>query len=603
MQIRPSSLSLQRFFVEAREQFVIPAYQRRYAWGTRQQWDLFQDLLSLEQNDNHLLGTIVFLTQAHRPGINRLELVDGQQRLTSLTLLVKALADRFRRETEAGDDLADSYLRDTQTYLSCKDGDRRAHPKLLLGDLDHSDYLAIMNGTDLSDVRNKSLLAAYDNFTKWVGDLSLQELYAFFEKLMSNTAVIRLDVSQAKDAYKLFEMINNRGLRLQPTDTIKNFILGHAAGLLDDTLKSVKTDWQKLIVALDGLNADDFLRQWLAGKLHRKVSKNKLVSDFRGYYSRRVVEAKAAVQYEVVDDAADDADDEVDTQEVQIEDLQLQPAVDATPIRRIKLVSFVKEMRVGAELYARIRHADMQDVAIDRSLVNLRRINTLPAVTWLLDLFSRGSVDRKTKMRLLKALEAFMMRRHICSRRTNELESIFASMAALPDQRYENLVFDKLREHTPPDTEFEERFAKYEFAPALIDRARYALEQIEYHLHHGHGEMAVADPSVVEVEHIIPKAANKPATKKEFGDWPTYLGADWTRGYEKSLHRIGNLTLLSGSLNVAASNNPFLAKKEEYKKSSIKITNQLGKLNQFRLNAVQKRSEEFSKLAVKIWRV
>ena len=108
---------------------------------------------------------------------------------------------------------------------------------------------------------------------------------------------------------------------------------------------------------------------------------------------------------------------------------------------------------------------------------------------------------------------------------------------------------------------------------------------------------------MVEVEHIIPKAVHKRSVKQEFGDWPTYLGAGWKRDYEKALHRIGNLTLLSGSLNVVASNNPFLAKKKEYKQSSIKITQDLGRLNQFRLNAVQKRSEAFAKLAVKIWRV
>ena len=75
MKISTVSLSLNKFFTSGKEQFVIPPYQRRYAWGTKQQRDLFEDLHSLGANDNHLLGTIVFLTNAHHYGLNRLEVV------------------------------------------------------------------------------------------------------------------------------------------------------------------------------------------------------------------------------------------------------------------------------------------------------------------------------------------------------------------------------------------------------------------------------------------------------------------------------------------------------------------------------------------------
>jgi len=77
--------------------------------------------------------------------------------------------------------------------------------------------------------RIKNIRDAYNNFSQWLGNFPSQELNHFFFTLTNMTVIIRLDVGKAQDAYKLFETINNRGLRLSPTDIIKNFLLGHAA--------------------------------------------------------------------------------------------------------------------------------------------------------------------------------------------------------------------------------------------------------------------------------------------------------------------------------------------------------------------------------------
>ena len=89
MKITPTTLTLQQFFSVGNEQFLIPAYQRRYAWGQRQQRELFDDLRLLTSGDTHLLGTVLFLSDTHKPGINQLELVDGQQRVTTITILMR----------------------------------------------------------------------------------------------------------------------------------------------------------------------------------------------------------------------------------------------------------------------------------------------------------------------------------------------------------------------------------------------------------------------------------------------------------------------------------------------------------------------------------
>lgn len=595
MKITPSTLALQQFFSVSNEQFHIPAYQRRYAWGQRQQRELFDDIRLLPPGDTHLLGTVLFLADTHKPGINQLELVDGQQRVTTIAILMRVLARRYERE---GDGEAAQEL---SKLLQCKGVDRKAQPKLELGDLDHGDYMRLMDGGDTTEIENECLKSAYEHFTEWVDQLSEEGLNEFFHKLLNSASIIRLDVGAAKDAYKLFETINNRGLRLKPTDIIKNFLLGHASSLPAGTLDKVKDDWRKLIVALDGLDSDDFFRQWLAGRLHRKVTKTKLVADFKAYYLRQVLEAESMTEF--LSSTIKDDEDEEDAEDVAITGEEEEAVEAPAKIKKVKLTAFAKSLRQSAETYSQLLWCTTDSTKVNRHIANLWRIKAFQAFTWLLDMFGRESLDEKVQIRLLKALEAFMMRRHICEKRSNELETIFAGLTGIADDGYEKAVLAVLQEHTPDDEEFESSFASFPFVPAVIERARYALEMFEYRAIAHKNEYYLADPDDLELEHIIPKAADKASTKKDFGDWPTYLGEGWKAKHTKMLHRIGNMTLLADELNVVASNNPFLAKRKEYAKSNIQLTKDLVGLSQFKFKQVEDRSKAFAKQAVAIWRV
>ncbi len=389
-------------------------------------------------------------------------------------------------------------------------------------------------------------------------------------------------------------------MRLKPTDIIKNFLLGHASSLPAGTLDKVKDDWRKLIVALDGLDSDDFFRQWLAGKLHRKVTKTKLVADFKAYYLRHVQEAESMTEFlssTIKDDEEeDDAEDVAITGEEEADEVSVK-------IKKVKLTAFAKALRQSAERYSGLLLCMTESTKVNRHIANLGRIKAFQAFTWLLDMFGRESLDEKAQVRLLKALEAFMMRRHICEKRSNELETIFAGLTGIADEGYEKAVLEILREHTPDDEEFESSFASFPFVPAVINRARYALEMFEYQAIGHKNEYYLADPDELELEHIIPKAADKASTKKDFGDWPSYLGEGWKVKHTKMLHRIGNMTLLADELNVVASNNPFLAKRKEYKESNIRLTKDLASYAQFKFKAVEDRSKAFAKQAVGIWKV
>lgn len=592
MEITSTTFTLQLFFSSNIEQFIIPAYQRRYAWGERQQRELFEDILHLPSGDTHLLGTVLCLTGTYTPGVNQLELVDGQQRITTLAILFLALAEYFDKK-EAVDAAAEM-----RKLLVCRTRDRKIQPKVLLGDLDNDDFVRLMANDARDEIENERLLDAYEYFTEWLSELDLNNAYVFADKLCNAMTIIRLNVSSAKDAYKLFETINNRGLRLRPTDIIKNFLLGHASTLSNDILDKVRKQWSALIVALDYVDSDDFFRQWLAGKLHRKVTTGGLVTDFKTYYVRNVQEASSLAVYAARNSMEDE--DQDDDEDVSITGEKTAPTEKP---RKVKLASFVTDLRKAADLYANLLWSETGAAKIDRHLTNLDRIKAFQSYTLLLDMFQRPELEERAILRLLKMLEAFMMRRHVCEKRTNELETIFAGLTGIPDDGYEKTVIATLREHTPDDEEFQSAFASFPFVPAVIDRARYALEMFEYDNIGSRNEFFLAAPDEVHVEHIIPKAADRPATKSQFGDWPTYLGAGWKIKHDKLVHRIGNMTLLAQALNINASNHPFEAKRNEYSNSNISLTMELANMNNFKFKAVEERSQMFAEKAVRIWKV
>ena len=160
MKITPSQLTIAQLLSSKNEQFFIPAYQRRYAWGNKQLVELFEDINLLDKNDSHFLGTILLLTESHKANINMLEVVDGQQRIISLSLLLEAIKDRFA-ELDRED-----IVNEIEGYLYCQGLDRKKQNKIVLGDLDEPDYskvLTLKNEIDItteSEIKNKKLLIA-----------------------------------------------------------------------------------------------------------------------------------------------------------------------------------------------------------------------------------------------------------------------------------------------------------------------------------------------------------------------------------------------------------------------------------------------------------
>lgn len=573
MKITPTSLSVSQLLSTESEQFTIPAYQRRYSWQDKQVKELFDDINHLEAGDTHLLGSIVCLTGDYSAGITNLELVDGQQRTTTIMLFLDAIEDKLRADGNDEDAQSIAKLVTSKDYTGTKS------KKLQLGDLDNKDFARVIDDQELNEVVNNNLLRARKLIGDLIGKLGADEFNQFRYKFINQAYIIRLDVAQAKDAFKLFETINNRGLSLSPTDIIKNFLLGNASIIGVETLESVKEDWTKIVLSLDGIDMDNFFRQYMAGQTGQKVTLTRLIDTFKTYYAQNIEEGESLREYEEFVEAVEEA--------------------GATPKQDLK--SFAKTLRTAADIYRQIQTASFTDEEINRRLINLKKIRSVASYTFILNLMQRSNVTTKDILEILRMIEIFMLRRNVAEYRTSELEDIFVALTKLSD---ENIVANTKKifaDNMPSDEEFETRLQKHVFKGQLEARAKYMLEYL------GYGtlsptEMVIKSHRAVELEHIMPQTIDTKKAKQELGDWVSYLGQDVTL-HAEYLAKLGNLTMLGKKLNIVASNNPYESKRVEYAKSEIAMTKALASIEEWGMKQIDDRTEELARKATALWRL
>lgn len=594
MKITPNALTINQLFSSANEQFVIPAYQRRYSWRERQINELIEDIELTETGDTHLLGSIVCLTGHHTAGINQLELVDGQQRLTTITILLECIRQRLEEQGEK------EAVSDLIRLLSARALGGLSVRKVVLDSIDSVEFERLLkrtSGNDGEKYENVHLARAFAIVREWLDDQDLAKLAGFLYKLQNLALIIRLDVGDAKDAFKLFETINNRGLKLSPTDIIKNFVLGNAARFGRPQLDEARVSWAKLVANLDGTDSDAFFRYYLISVLKQRVTKSDVVPEFKWLFMNEVVEAADLPDRHLYSDEEDEEEDgEVIAQDDYVEDTRLGLDKTASISFNDFIVNLVKSARVFGELVL----VKTGEKRIDRHLQNLRMIKSAQTYGFLMHL-RVGGTPIKVFMEVLKLTESFVLRRHVCKERANETEALFARLCTTDPANPIPAVKAAYREACPSDEKFRDEFAAANFTPNIIDRARYCLEQIELRSLGSYDELQVLGSEAVHVEHIIPQKIKTKRAKEEFGDWVSYLGDRAELNHAKYVSRIGNLTVFAGPLNIGASNNPFAKKKMAYKESSIQLTVKLAAMPSFKFKQVEDRSMELAKVAVGLW--
>lgn len=553
--------------------FKVPEYQRQYAWKEPQWEDMWNDLDELTETEgSHFLGSIVVVQEETRMGdLNIMEVVDGQQRLVTISLLLCLIRDRLREieEEDWGKDL-DPQARAEEIeadYLYKKDEQMSRHPNITLSTFDDDDYQEILQGLYPNDEESQ-LIEAVKYYTEKIHELNHEQVEEMRKHLVNSMTLVTIRCNSEESAFKLFETLNDRGLDLTAVDLMKNHLFSVATQSPQSVLnyEQVKTDWEEMIRLI-------------------KPELTKPARFFRHYMmsSKEPDIPEAISSYKLYDRFCELVDEEIEHSDTMIQD-------------------YIRDMKDKAYLYVDIVNADTEkfdsrsNTTINRYLENLNILGATQERTLLLRLFSE--IDNANELiRGLSAIESFIFRWRVTNQTTGtDVDEIHAKLCSdvfdEPDPIGE--LIKELESKAPSDSEVRVAIMTNQFP--RNERTRYILSKIEMEgFSKDHSK--VIDSTTVEIEHIAPR---KSFTADKYVSWSDYLNCG-KETFEEYCNKIGNLTLLNQRMNARAQDKPFDQKKREYESSEFEMTQEITNIDYWSTEKIENRTKELAEKAPKIW--
>ena len=546
-------------FLEKSPQFVIPIYQRTYSWTERECRQLWNDILRTGSNDAiaaHFVGSIVYiqkgLYQVARQ--SALLVIDGQQRLTTVMLILEALARRVG-DGEPLDGFSAKKIRSYYLLNPLEEGERGF--KLLLTQTDKQSLLALMQQKPQPAEPSLRITENFAFFEEWVqaAGADLTPLCKGLAKLM----IVDIALSRDQDNPQLiFESMNSTGRELSQADLIRNFIL---MGL--DTAQQTRLyeeHWRPMEVAFGqeayGTHFDSFMRHYLTLKTGGAIPNVRAVYEaFKGH--ARLPEVKAA-------------------------------GVDA----------LVADIHVYAGYYCAMALDKEPDKDLGAAFQDLRALKVDVAFPFLLELYddhTQGQLPKEAFVRAVRLVESYVFRRAVCAIPTNSLNKTFATFGrVLQKDRY----IESIQAHLLTLPSYRRFPGDEEFKRDLASRDLYNFSRWSYWLrrleNHDRKERVPVDEYTIE--HILPQNENLSAT------WRETLGPEWQRVQEAWLHTLGNLTLTG--YNSEYSDRPFGEKRDMqggFKESPLRLNEGLGALDTWNETTIQIRAKRLAEQAVQVW--
>lgn len=538
------------------KQFVIPVYQRLYSWGIDQCSTLWDDIVSLEKEgkESHFVGSIVNIAETAMPtGVQRFMIIDGQQRLTTLTLMMIALrnyVDAHPGETS----LKSSKIMHVFLINEDESGDDRY--KLLLTESDKDTLIALIEKKPLPVNPSPRIKENFAFFTKKIGakEITPDQVYDSIGRLQIVDITLDRD---ADDPQAIFESLNSTGKELSQSDLIRNNVL---MGLDSKTQSVVYNNiWHpmELLFTTDSEDVmDDFFRDYLTMKELRIPRMRNVYDDFKRYR-----------QY------------------------------NADGFKTTK--DLCKDIYTYAKYYTDLVYCRSDDKEIESLYKDIKEIHMDVVYPFLLRIhayWDERIISRDDYVEILKICITYVIRRSICSLPTNSMNKTFAT--SLPNALKVNDLMNSIRaffvlsdsgREMPKDNEF-----KLEFQTRNIYYMRvksYILRSLE-----DYNNKAPIQMENYSIEHIMPQ------TEKLKPEWIKDLGANWKEIHEKYLHTIGNLTLTA--YNQEMSDSPFMDKmnmKGGFKQSALRLNSYVIKQTTWNEDKIKERADELSDLALKIW--
>lgn len=563
--MKASEINLNRFLSQTDTQFVIPVYQRNYDWTEAQCRQLLTDILAAgitEKINAHFIGSIVYIHDDvySVSGIRELAIIDGQQRLTTVTLIYIAI---YRLLKSMGDQ--QKLTRIHETYLINKFAAEEEKLKLRPTENNDRAIKHLLSGDDGESFGGgySRVLGNFGFFRSQITEENIETVLNGLSKLM----FVEVSLERGKDdAQRIFESLNSTGLELSQADLIRNFIL---MGLNRKNQNDIYVKyWQKIELNAKELKTNqsrvsDFIRDYLTLKTKKIPNKSSVYAQFK--------ERFPTLQYEELEVLLDE----------------------------LKRISWHYRKFVNPD--------EESDVEIRRQLQNIDHLEINVSYPFLLQVFSDYENELINKAQLLGVMEliqSFVWRRFVLGLPTNALNKIFMRLYEDVDvgdyvaSITASLMKRKGPQRFPKNAEVLASVIERDFYNIKPKNRTYFLQRLE---NHNNKEMVQLDgDSGITIEHIFPQTPD--------AKWKHQLSEEAYQAFvETHLHTIGNLTL-SGN-NGSLGNKSFMekkgmnvdAKEQGYTFSRLWLNRYLKDIDAWNLETYQERSRLLSERVLAIW--
>ncbi|MGL2603124.1 GmrSD restriction endonuclease domain-containing protein [Helicobacter pylori] len=542
--------TLLKFFKENQNnQFVIPIYQRLYSWEKEQCKQLWDDVIKIGGNDKmngHFIGSILYVLDGNTSS-SPLLIIDGQQRLITITLLLIALRSHLSDEVKI---LEKFSRKEIESYLinNNKDGNKKF--RLILSESDKDTLLSLIdkNKRKPSELSVK-IMENFKLFEKWISENTgkLETIVKGLEKLM----IVWIALEKGKDDPQLiFESMNSKGIELTQTDLIRNYIVmetevENQENFYNQYWRAMEEDFKQNETLFNR-----FVRHYLTIKTGKIPNIKKVYEAFKHYQQKEGIE---------------------------IEDL-------------------LKDLQKYCGYFCQIAFKKEADKDLNKALsflVDLEMDVVYPLLLELYSDYSDGVLSKQDFIPIIALTESYLCRRAVCGLGTNSLNKTFPSFTKKIDKKqYLKSVekhFGSLKgkQRFPNNDKFKDLFITIDFYH--FKKIKYFLERLE-----NFDTKEPVDTQECSIEHIMPQTLTP--------EWQRDLGENFEAIHEKYLHTIGNLTLTG--YNAKYSNNSFQEKRDMengFKQSSLKLNQSLKNLESFGEKEILKRTEALADWALKIW--
>jgi len=535
--------------------FVIPVYQRNYDWKKEQCKQLFDDLIDISSTDRtHFLGSIVSIY--HDDGEDREYLIiDGQQRLTTLSLLLLAIYKILENDL-LNSSVNKEQIRDEYLINKYSKDDKKIRLKPVKNDKDAFSSLFLNEEEYIQDT---NITLNYQYFYNRILEdkITLDKLFLAIKQLV----IVEIELKNGEDDPQLiFESLNSTGLELSEADKVRNFILMKENSSKQEIFYN--NYWNKIEINTN-YRVSDFIRDYLTLKERIIPNKSKVYIHFKKYVQENISN---------------------------VEDLLI-------------------DMLKFSTYYKKIISTENSASTINIKLEQINRLENIVSYPFVMEVFDdedKGILAEKDVVSILDIIVRFVFRRLICEVPTNALNKIFMVLGKeiKKHKDYETsyveifkyiLIKKRLSQRFPDDDEFAIKFVKKDVYNFKSKNKLFLLEQLENYDNKERVDINnLINEGTLNIEHIMPQTLTS--------IWRKELGDSYEIVHEKYLHTIGNLTLTG--YNSKMSNKPFLEKKTMEKgflNSRLYLNSYLKNIDNWNELSIKKRALSLKDRALELW--